>query len=77
MVSSAPDSPATASDWSLGGNEGPNTELLVLTREECLLHNEVIGTVGFPTSPSSIIIDGRGHGARINVKDYKHPGRKK
>jgi hypothetical protein len=71
------ESPVAANDWSLGGNEGPLAELLVLTKDGRLLHIEVIGTAGVAKSPTAIIIHAKGHGARIDVKDFKHPERKK
>lgn len=68
------ESTITANDWSLGGNEGPMAELLVLNKDGQILHIEVIGTARVPTA---IIVHGKGHGARINVKDFKYPGQKK
>ena len=71
------ESPVAAHDWSLGGNEGPLAELFVLTKDGRLLHIEVIGGVGDANSPTAIIIHAKGHGARIDVKDFKYPERKK
>ena len=70
------ESPVTANDWALGGNEGPLAELLVLTKDGRLLHIEVIGTAGVAKSPSAIIIHAKGHGARIDVKGFKYPERR-
>jgi hypothetical protein len=37
----------------------------------------VIVTPATPGSATAILIDGKGRGARINVKDSQHPDRKK
>ncbi len=70
------ESPVVASDWSLGGNERRLAELLVLTKDGRLLHIEVIGTAGVANSPTAIIVHAKGHGARINVKDFMYPDQK-
>jgi hypothetical protein len=70
------DSTAVATDWALGGNEGRLAHLLVITREGEILRIEVLGTPATPSSPTAILIHGKGRRARINVKDFKHPDRK-
>ena len=64
------ESQVVARDWSLGGNEGRLAELLVLTKDGRLLHIEVIGTAGVANSPTAIIVHAKGHGARIDVRDF-------
>jgi hypothetical protein len=67
----------TAAGWSLGGNEVTQAELAILTKEGEILRVEVIGTLGASPSPTAILLHGKGRGARINVKGFKHPERRK
>jgi hypothetical protein len=71
------ESTATATDRALGGNEGRLADLLVITREGEILCSEVVGTPATPSSPTAFLIRGRGRGARIDVRDFQHPDRKK
>jgi hypothetical protein len=66
-----------ARDCVLGGNEGTRAELVVLTKEGEVFHIEVIGMAGTPPAPGAIIVFGKSRGARIDVKGFKYPERKK
>jgi hypothetical protein len=67
------DSTAAATDWALGGNEGRLADTLVITREGEIRCIEVIGTPAAQSSPTGILIHGKGRGARIAVKDSSIP----
>jgi hypothetical protein len=69
-------STAAATDRVLADNESSLAKLLVITREGEILWIEVVGTPATPSSPTAILIQGKGRGARIEVKDFKHPDRK-
>ena len=66
-------SPSAARDWVVADNEGRLADLLVITRDGEVFCIGVIGIHGTPSSPTGIIVHGKGHGARFDVKDFKHP----
>ncbi len=66
-----------AKDWALGGNEGTRAEFMVLTKKGELFRIEIISDGSLEGSPNAIFIFGEGRGARIAVKDFKYPDRKK
>ena len=49
------DSTVPATGWALGGNEGTQAELVILTKEGDILRVEVTGTFGTPSSPTAIL----------------------
>jgi hypothetical protein len=70
------DSTAAATDRAFGGNEGRLVGLLVITREGEILCIEVVDTPDTPSSPTAILFHGKGRGARIDAKDFRHRDRK-
>ena len=74
------DSTTVATDWALGGNEGRLADLLVIIKEGEILCIEVIGTPATPSSPTAILVHGKGRGVRIKseppdlLKEAHGPG---
>ena len=68
---------ATAKSWALSADAARLADLFILTKEGEILCIEVVGTSVSPISPTAILIHGKGQGARINVRGFKHPDRKK
>ena len=67
------DSAETASDWGLSADEATLAKLVILSKDGELFRVEVVGKLGAMRTPSAILLHGKGHGARINVKDFKYP----
>jgi hypothetical protein len=77
LVAHLLDSKATAKGWALSADEARLADLFILTKEGEILCIEVVGTSVSASSPNAILIHGKGRGARISVRGFKHPDRKR